>query len=88
MAIRRKALKPFLFPGGGPQLQSGQVACVSSYDIMHDPVKYPNPHEFDGLRFLKGPDQGSSSVDEPLRGTKLVDGSKDFPIWGFGSKIW
>lgn len=89
VAIRRKALNPFRFPDGGPQLQPGQVACVSSYDIMHDPVKYPRPHEFDGFRFLSSSDGKPSGVEEqPLRGTKFVDGSKDFPIWGFGSKIW
>lgn len=25
---------------------------------------------------------------EPMRGTTLTDASKDFPIWGLGSKVW
>ncbi|KAL8719998.1 MAG: hypothetical protein Q9225_003068 [Loekoesia sp. 1 TL-2023] len=90
MSIRRKALKPFQFPDGGPQLQPGQIACVSAYDIMHDPAKYPNPHDFNGLRFVEssnGKEKKPGGAEEPLRGTKFVDGSKDFPIWGFGSKI-
>lgn len=36
-------------------MDTGQVACVPSYEIMHNEVKYPRPNEFDGLRFLKEP---------------------------------
>ena len=64
----------------------GQIACVSAYDIMHDETKYPNAQVFDGLRFVK--DSSTASEGEEMRGTTLTEGTKDFPIWGFGSKIW
>ena len=36
-------------------METGQIACVPAYEIMHNEVKYPHPNEFDGLRFLKDP---------------------------------
>lgn len=65
---------------------------------MHNEVKYPRPHDFEGLRFVKEGEKlvGSASVkiggkgrgEEPMRGTVLTDASRDFPIWGLGSKVW
>ncbi len=72
-------------------METGQIACVSAYDIMHNEAKYPNPQTFDGLRFVKtsstAAEEGKSDGEE-MRGTTLTEGTKDFPIWGFGSKIW
>ena len=91
VSIRRKALKPFQFSNNGPRVEIGQIACVSAYDIMHNKTKYPNPQTFDGLRFVKESSTasaGGKSEGEEMRGTTFTDGTKDFPIWGFGSKIW
>lgn len=86
VSIRRKALKPFQFANNGPRVEVGQIACVSAYDVMHNETKYPNPQVFDGLRFVK--DSSTAMEGEAMRGTTLTEGTKDFPIWGFGSKIW
>ncbi|KAL9136954.1 MAG: hypothetical protein Q9175_001834 [Cornicularia normoerica] len=93
MSIRRKALKPFQFANGGPKLQTGQIACVPGNEIMHNDDRYPHPHEFDGLRFVKGSGtipggDKTSERGEKMRGTTLTEGTKDFPIRGFGSEIW
>ena len=71
-------------------METGQIACVSAYDILHDETKYPNPRVFDGLRFVPKEQKESSAAaeGEEMRGTTLTEGTKDFPIWGFGSKIW
>ena len=56
---------------------------------MHDDSKYPNPYTFDGLRFVAyHEDSDRGAKDNDLRGTQLTDASKDFPIWGLGSKVW
>ena len=91
VSIRRKALRPFQFANNGPHMAVGQIACVCAYDIMHNEIKYPRPHTFDGLRFVKdvGTIPGDKESDSrTMRGTTLTEGTKDFPIWGFGSKIW
>ena len=74
-------------------METGQIACAPAYEIMHNEVKYPHPNEFDGLRFVKNPNDipgGYSKTGDGggMRGTTLTEGSKDFPIWGYGSKIW
>ena len=74
-------------------MQTGQIACVPAYEIMHNDAKYPHPHEFDGLRFVNGGGikpggDKMSEGGEEMRGTTFTEGTKDFPIWGFGSKIW
>ena len=82
VAIRRKALKPFAFSNGGPQIEPGTIACVSSFNLMHDEISYPNADHFDGLRFV------SPKNDTSMRGTKLTDVSEKFPVWGYGSLAW
>ena len=74
-------------------MKTGQIACVPAYEIMHNESKYPHPNVLDGLRFLRDPSvvsEGSSVTDKggEMRGTTFTEGSKDFPILGFGSKIW
>ena len=74
-------------------MEPGQIACVPAYEIMHNEAKYPHPNEFDGLRFLTDPSVvpgGNSKTGDGggMRGTTFTEGSKDFPIWGYGSKIW
>lgn len=89
--IRRKAIHPFTFSKGGPHLAVGDIACVSAWDIMHNEEKYPMPHEFDGHRFINDPFATSKHLrlhDGDMRGTTFADASKDFPIWGYGSKVW
>lgn len=94
VAIRRKALKPFTFSKGGPHVAVGDIACVSAWDIMHNEEKYPKAHEFDGHRFINSPpahpkeSKHLRSHDSNIRGTTLTDASQDFPIWGYGSKVW
>jgi len=82
MGLRRKALKPFTFSNGGPHVPEGQIACLPAAEILTNPAKYPNPQQFDGLRFLKP----SANVQTEESDSKLTDVSKDFPVWGFGSK--
>ena len=58
---------------------------------MHHESKYPHPNEFDGFRFVKNPatlDVLGNAEGLEMRGTTFTDGSKDFPIWGLGSKMW
>ena len=85
-------MKAFTFSKGGPHIEIGQIACVAGSDIMHNEIRYPSPGTFDGLRFVRNPsllsDEIQSRGSEEMRGTTFTDGSKDFPIWGFGSKIW
>lgn len=89
VSIRRKALKPFTFSNGGPHVSVGEIACVPGWEIMHDESKYPNAETFDGLRFVTNTHSTTSgSSDNILRGTTFTDASKDFPIWGLGSKVW
>lgn len=89
MGIRRKALKPYTFSHGGSHVPAGQVACVPAWDLMHDAEKYPNPDTFDGLRFIPTThDKFDGASYTPLRGSKVTDASRDFPIWGLGSKVW
>lgn len=56
---------------------------------MHDESQYPDADNFDGHRFVKPQQDPSLSLsDSSMRGTTLTDASKDFPIWGLGSKSW
>jgi len=87
VSIRRKALKEYTFSNGGPHVPIGEVACVSAWDITHDESKYPNAGEFDGLRFVKST-AASKLADNVMRGTTFTDASKDWPVWGLGSKVW
>ena len=82
VAIRRKTLTPYSFSKNGPHIPKGEMACISAWDIMHDPERYPNPGEFDGFRFV------GTRAGLDTRGTTFTDASKDFPIWGFISRVW
>ena len=89
VGIRRKALKPYTFANGGPHVAAGEIACVPAWDFMHDPAKYPEPEAFDPLRFVPtSHDAVKGAPENLLRGTSVTDASKDFPIWGLGSKVW
>lgn len=76
-------MKNHTFSNGGPVVGAGEIACVSCYDIMHDEAKYYKPYEFDGLRFVKNTAEAGE-----MRGSHFTDASKDFPVWGIGSKVW
>ncbi len=54
---------------------------------MHNESKYPNADTFDGLRFVKSA-AAPRGADDVMRGTTYTDASKDYPIWGLGSKVW
>lgn len=82
MAIRRKALSTYKFSNGGPVIPKNGIACISAWDIMHDPTRYPQPDEFDGFRFV------GKRAGLDTRGTTFTDASKDFPVWGFGARVW
>lgn len=89
VSIRRKALKPYTFSNGGPHVSVGEIACVPGWEIMHDESKYSNADMFDGLRFVKtSRSTACGPPDNVLRGTTFTDASKDYPIWGLGSKVW
>ncbi|KAL9124411.1 MAG: hypothetical protein Q9217_006253 [Psora testacea] len=89
LAVRRKALQPFTFSHGGPHVATGQIVCLSAGELMHNELKYPSPSEFDGLRFVENHATGSAgSPVNDVRGTPFTEASKDFPIWGLGSKAW
>ncbi|PVH92176.1 cytochrome P450 [Periconia macrospinosa] len=77
LAVRRKALQPYTFASGSPQIPAGATVAVSSYDLMHNSTDYPSPDDFQPRRFM---DKGS-----PVRGTKFTEVSDRFPIWGYGS---
>ena len=56
---------------------------------MHDESKYPKADVFDGLRFLsRATSDKQGSPSEEMQGTVFTDASKDFPIWGLGSRVW
>jgi len=75
VAIRRKAMAPFRFSGGGPYIKEGELVCVSLDDAMHDENTYPSADHFDGRRFMKTT-------------AKFTDISEKYPVWGFGSLAW
>ncbi|KAL1969931.1 hypothetical protein VTN77DRAFT_7441 [Rasamsonia byssochlamydoides] len=80
LAIRRKSLADFTFSDGSVHVPAGWMACVSSYDLMHDEQTYPNPEEFDGWRFV--------TAQSSARGTKLTEVSEKSLVWGYGSLAW
>ncbi|KAI9691509.1 MAG: hypothetical protein M1822_007580 [Bathelium mastoideum] len=86
MAIRRKALKPFTFTNNGPHVPAGGVVCTPAFEIMHDSSRYAKPFSFDGFRFTETKLSKGREGSTDMRGTKFTDPSKDFPIWGLGSK--
>ena len=89
VAIRRKALRPYTFSHGGPHVALGEIACVPAWEIMHNETNYPRANEFDGLRFVPNSTFGKPEREiSDQRGTTFTDASKDFPIWGLGSKVW
>ena len=93
VAIRRKALKPYTFSKNGPHVPAGEIACVPAWEIMHDEKQYPQADKFDGLRFVDDNEVITTPSEQvkkknPMRGTELTEASKDFPIWGLGSKVW
>ena len=81
-------MKAYKFSNGGPYVGVGEIACVSGWDIMHDEAKYDKPFEFDGLRFIKDRKAIVESGRGEMRGTQFSDASKDYPVWGYGSKVW
>ena len=89
VAIRRKAVQPFVFRSTGCRVPVGQIVCVPAWEFMHDKSRYPNPEDFDGHRFVRNSQSRRPSFPEnPMRGTTFTDASEDFPIWGLGSKVW
>ncbi|MCJ1312323.1 hypothetical protein MMC25_005997 [Agyrium rufum] len=81
-SIRRKALKPFTFSNGGPHVPEGSVACVSSWDTLHNPLKYQNPDSFTPDRFR----QTEAQEGNKRHLSKSTEVSEDFPVWGFGTR--
>ncbi|KAG6990988.1 cytochrome P450 [Physcia stellaris] len=88
VAIRRKAVQPFVFRSTGCRVPVGQIVCVPAWEFMHDKSRYPNPEDFDGHRFVRNSQSRRPSFPEnPMRGTTFTDASEAFPIWGLGSKV-
>ena len=84
VAIRRKALQPYTFSNGGPHVAEGEIACVPAWDLMHDKAVYPDPMEFNGLRFVKP----NAPPESEKRNTSFTDANAHYPLWGLGSKAW
>ncbi|KAK6204090.1 hypothetical protein LQW54_008444 [Pestalotiopsis sp. IQ-011] len=76
LAIRRKALRPYIFADNSIFVPQNATVCVSAYNHMHDPKTYPEPDSFIPTRFSPG-----SSVQHH----KFTDVSETFPVWGYGS---
>ena len=56
---------------------------------MHDTKTYSDPETFDPFRFVAT--KAAEAGQEPengRRGTTFTEASKDFPVWGLGSKAW
>jgi len=79
-AIRRKAIKPYRFQTGGWLLKQGAIAAVSAIDILRNKDVYPDPHQWNGNRFVE--------IPSPMQGSKFSDISEYFPTWGFGALAW
>ncbi|KAL4816098.1 cytochrome P450 [Aspergillus spinulosporus] len=77
VAIRRKALADYTFSLGSPVVRAGSILCVSSYDQTRNDKIYPDPEQFDGMRFLNGRCKDKSS--------RFADVSENHLIWGYGS---
>lgn len=80
LAVRRKALKPYTFASGSPQVPAGATVTVSSYDLMHNSTDYPSPHDFQVRRFIE--------TESSVQGTRFTEVSEKFPVWGYGSLAW
>ncbi|KAK5997455.1 Cytochrome P450 monooxygenase penP-like protein [Cladobotryum mycophilum] len=76
LAIRRKALGPYIFAHDSVFVPSGATVCVSAYDLMHDARTYAEPDSLDPTRHL--PKDGKDQ-------RKFTDVSETFPVWGYGS---
>ncbi|KAL4976056.1 cytochrome P450 [Aspergillus desertorum] len=76
-AVRRKALTDYTFSSGSPAVRAGSILCVSSYDQTRNGNIYPDPEQFDGMRFLNG-----RCKDKSFR---FADVSENHLIWGYGS---
>ena len=80
LAVRRKALQPYIFTSGSPHIPAGATVAVSSYDLMHNSTDYPSPNDFQPRRFI--------NTESSVRGTKFTEVSEKFPVWGYGSLAW
>lgn len=88
VAVRRKALKPFTFSHNGSHVATGQIACLSGWELLHE-SRYPDHDEFQGFLFVENHATGPAALSaSKARGTSFTEASKDFPIWGLGSKAW
>ena len=89
MTARRKALKPFTFSNGGPQVPKGGIACISLISSVRSSGRYVDVEEFDGHRFEPGSDRlkvADNSTASDIH--KVTEVSEHFPTWGFGSLAW
>ncbi|KAG8528993.1 uncharacterized protein KY384_006682 [Bacidia gigantensis] len=84
LSIRRKALKPYNFSHSGPHVAQGQIACVSSWDVLHDESIYANADAFDGLRFVKTPNNNQSKSKCTID-IHNIDG---MPVYEATSYVW
>lgn len=77
LAVHRKALQPYPFASGSPQIPAGATVTISSYSLMHNSTNYPSPNSFQPQRFM---DEGW-----PVGGTNFTEVSHKYPIWGHES---
>lgn len=78
VALERIALKDTTLPSG-QIVPRGTHLMVDSTNLW-DPAVYPNPHAFDGYRFLKRRDAGDTS-------SQFVQSSADYHVFGGGRHI-
>ncbi|OTA76492.1 hypothetical protein M434DRAFT_38836 [Hypoxylon sp. CO27-5] len=87
-STRRAAIQPFTF-SNGTRLEVGDWACTPVRDIMQDSQFYPEPHQFNGFRFVD-PELASRAEDiQPLqpKPSKLTDADNTFHVWGTGRMV-
>lgn len=88
-STRRKLLEAHTFKDG-PHVPAGNIVCIPSYSIMHDPKLYPNPEVFDGFRFTKLADLDfmEKGAAKQIIKSKVTDVDLSFPFWGYGKEAW
>ncbi|KAJ3982871.1 cytochrome P450 [Lentinula detonsa] len=77
-SMPRKVLKDFTFSDGTTVL-AGNTIIAPGYAIHHDARHYPNPNEFDGLRFARLREE----QDDPVR-YQIISVGPTFMMFGNG----
>ncbi|RDL40499.1 uncharacterized protein BP5553_00478 [Venustampulla echinocandica] len=60
VTVQRSTVVPYTF-SDGLYLPANTMLAFPTYEVTHDPDIYPNPDEFDGLRFYRMREQGDAA---------------------------